>query len=970
MHCHVKPRARCGSSKTLPVQGWIQALIIYCLASRCSCVEAQQNGPVLPAYGSTSEGAAEIQGKNFAPPSHLQRPATVDDPRNASLFHSNIASGHDRPQDRGKFQHLTLATTINVRELKGLDEHGMRNAIEWKSITSFLHLLPAENVIVFADDRNDCPFLADVFGSINCRQVPCFHPKTNRPIVSCIFEEGERIALTEVFSFVNGDIILSTDFISVVEWATTFLPHFLLVGKRVDIQVTDLLSVPLDSLFGTRSITKKLRKVGEEHGEWGIDVFVYRVGDRPRRKFPPFVAGNWRWDNWLLSEFMSEAIVQVIDISKSVLILHQDKAQTQMMAKFRPASAYNNYLAHRSTGEKFQMGKITNSDIVLAEGCSLHDCTTFQNTEVEMDVLIHRRVSQDGYIVLLTVNSGYIDLFKNWLCWSRLFDFRNFMVLAEDGFSYNIALQEGCTAFLQHRAPRKRAAVEYGSKEFQDTMTFRTNAVLSVVTAGFHAVIADLDTIWLENPLPYFRPDCTLSGQTHKETSMSGGLVVVRGGPAGVRFWKQVIECQESNMEFIASHRLGTYDVSMYTEQECINRLGKGHAAKHADFSHCLLPPLSFPDGRRFFEQKAPQLQGLVPAIIHNNWIKGKDKKIERFKEWGLWMVDGDFFCKVDTLSNNKPEVAWRNHRVKIYLVDIGCLSCLEQSLTALHSGLFGRKPEVNVDLTVHVVDERTPLYVGAASNSSDRRKAVENFDWTHGTKMTVASVSYLEMLTKWSGEPMVRSDEGAGVVVVMDVASNLPQHLWQTLQVAVDGLVETRKQHPRLLGLSLYQPFVSEGLKSMDGWTGHQLVAPGAIILESEEWRGFQSWTARQLQLAEFSTCLPQLSYNQFLAAMPGMRHQWWLWMTLHSFQQGRYFALPPASTSGPRLNFMDTFEQFRNTTASALPVYDYLLNPIVVLSNLALRKNIFAHMDGGELCVFNGSVSGDVLQRLRLVA
>mmetsp|Transcript_7915 Transcript_7915/g.48902 ORF Transcript_7915/g.48902 Transcript_7915/m.48902 type:complete len:964 (-) Transcript_7915:248-3139(-) len=963
MHYHAKRSARPGVSDACPGRVWFYHLFLCFLVSRCMILGAQNDR-------STSEAAGQTMGEEFAPTSRAQSFGTMHSSKNSSRHQSNASVGQVQQYGLEKFQHLTLATTINVKELKGLDEQGLKNAIEWRAITSFLHLIPARNIIVYADDRSDCPFLVDVFGSINCHEVPCFHPKTKRPVISCIFEEGEKTATTEFFSFVNGDIILSQDFISVVEWAVWSIPRFLLIGKRVDVHVTSLLSLPLQSLFGASSFTGELRKLGEEHGEWGIDVFVYRVGDRPRRKFPPFVAGNWRWDNWLLSEFMAEGNVQVIDISKSALILHQDKAQKQMMAKFRPASAYNNFLAHQSTGEKFQMGKITNADILVAGGCSRSGCIMFQNTDIQMEILIHRRASPGGYVVLLTVNSGYIDLFKNWLCWSRLFHFQNFIVLAEDGYSYNIATQEGCTAFMQRGAPRKRYAVEYGSKEFQETMTFRTNAVLAVLKSGFHAVIADLDTVWLEDPLPFFQPNCTLLGQKHKEASMSGGLVVVRGGHAGVRFWKQVIECQELNMEFIANHALGTYDVSKYTEQECINRLGKTHATKYADFSYCLLPKLSFPDGRRFFEEKLPQLEGLVPTIIHNNWIKGKDKKAGRFKDWGLWLVEKDYTCQFEHTATPRPVDSPKLRRVKIHLVDIGCLPCLEESLNQLQRGLAEREPKIYADLTVHMVDERTPLYVGAVSSSADRQTTIESFEWTHGTKNMMTSVSQLDQLKKMTDESMLHTDEG-DIVLVVDVASNLPQHLWQFVQGAADGFNKTLADHSaRLIGYSIHQQFVREVLAFEVGWLGHQLVTPGAILLGSAQWKAFQVWTGRQLLVANFSSCLPQLPYNQLWTANSGLQHQWWWWMTLYSFHYGGFFVLPPKSTSGRGYETTDVYKQFQNLNITALPVYDYMMKSVNVPFSLALRKKIFSHLTNSELCTYSGPVSADVLHRLRLVS
>ena len=48
------------------------------------------------------------------------------------------------------------------------------------------------------------------------------------------------------------------------------------------------------------------------------------------------------------------------------------------------------------------------------------------------------------------------------------------------------------------------------------------------------------------------------------------------------------------------------------------------------------LPMTFFPNGEIFFEQMPKQLRKEV-VVVHNNFIKGKEKKIQRFKYFGLW---------------------------------------------------------------------------------------------------------------------------------------------------------------------------------------------------------------------------------------------------------------------------------------------------------------------------------------------
>ena len=46
-----------------------------------------------------------------------------------------------------------------------------------------------------------------------------------------------------------------------------------------------------------------------------------------------------------------------------------------------------------------------------------------------------------------------------------------------------------------------------------------------------------------------------------------------------------------------------------------------------------------YPNGARYFKNLDTVYQDRTPIIVHNNWIKGLDEKIQRFKEHGLWFI-------------------------------------------------------------------------------------------------------------------------------------------------------------------------------------------------------------------------------------------------------------------------------------------------------------------------------------------
>ncbi|RVW39012.1 UDP-D-xylose:L-fucose alpha-1,3-D-xylosyltransferase MGP4 [Vitis vinifera] len=54
-----------------------------------------------------------------------------------------------------------------------------------------------------------------------------------------------------------------------------------------------------------------------------------------------------------------------------------------------------------------------------------------------------------------------------------------------------------------------------------------------------------------------------------------------------------------------------------------------------------LLPQVAFPTGGLYFKNQTwvQETKGLH-VIIHNNYITGFEKKIKRFRDFGLWLVD------------------------------------------------------------------------------------------------------------------------------------------------------------------------------------------------------------------------------------------------------------------------------------------------------------------------------------------
>ncbi len=47
----------------------------------------------------------------------------------------------------------------------------------------------------------------------------------------------------------------------------------------------------------------------------------------------------------------------------------------------------------------------------------------------------------------------------------------------------------------------------------------------------------------------------------------------------------------------------------------------------------------NYPNGSRYFNNINSIYKNYIPVIIHNNYIKGLENKIKRFKKHGFWYV-------------------------------------------------------------------------------------------------------------------------------------------------------------------------------------------------------------------------------------------------------------------------------------------------------------------------------------------
>lgn len=138
------------------------------------------------------------------------------------------------------------------------------------------------------------------------------------PMLDDIFRLARENSNSPLLAYVNADIILKPDFVSVSKEISQHEKKFLLVGQRWDLDV----QTDLDFSDGwEESFDKDLKARGRRHPAGGSDYFIY-----PRDIFtsiPEFAIGRSGWDNWMFYEARVKGW-KLINCSKAINIIHQD----------------------------------------------------------------------------------------------------------------------------------------------------------------------------------------------------------------------------------------------------------------------------------------------------------------------------------------------------------------------------------------------------------------------------------------------------------------------------------------------------------------------------------------------------------------------------------------------------------------------------------------------------------------------
>lgn len=286
--------------------------------------------------------------------------------------------------------------------------------------------------------------------------------------------------------------------------------------------------------------------------------------------------------------------------------------------------------------------------------------STAQDRFTDLPLIATEHAHGSGVIVLLSVTSGYLSLLSNFFHSTRAHgvQFKYFLIVTSSMDVCALADKAGVGCYLAPLSPPMRNSNdnsstakkfsnshEFGTLSYQELILTRTQAALELLLWGFHPIIADIDTVWLRDPLKLLlygnnddtddddtagrkERDVTHSGSfqrylqqkqqepfydlaiTDDDGEVCGCFVVLRSTNNGILFWQEVVKRHEFLVKNATTIGGGTLDKFADSEQKILTQLiYQGEYANMSPPSVGLrvwkLPAKSFPSGYRYFNLRA-----------------------------------------------------------------------------------------------------------------------------------------------------------------------------------------------------------------------------------------------------------------------------------------------------------------------------------------------------------------------------
>ncbi|XP_010415001.1 PREDICTED: UDP-D-xylose:L-fucose alpha-1,3-D-xylosyltransferase 3 [Camelina sativa] len=261
-------------------------------------------------------------------------------------------------------------------------------------------------------------------------------------------------------------------------------------------------------------------------------------------------------------------------------------------------------------------------------------------------------VAKNETVIVCAVSYPFLPFLSNWLISiSRQKHHEKVLVIAEDYATlYKVNEKWPGHAVLIPPALDPQSAHKFGSQGFYNLTSRRPQHLLNILELGYNVMYNDVDMVWLQDPFDYlqgshdvyFMDDMIAVkplNHSHDLPPLSrGGVTYVCSCMIFLRSTDGAKLLMKKWVEEIQAQRWSNTEAKKPHDQPAFNRAL--HKTAHQVDAY-LLPQSAFPSGGLYFRNETwvNETKG-KHVIVHNNYIIGYDKKMKRFQDFNLWLLD------------------------------------------------------------------------------------------------------------------------------------------------------------------------------------------------------------------------------------------------------------------------------------------------------------------------------------------
>ncbi|KAI7742638.1 hypothetical protein M8C21_029596 [Ambrosia artemisiifolia] len=270
-----------------------------------------------------------------------------------------------------------------------------------------------------------------------------------------------------------------------------------------------------------------------------------------------------------------------------------------------------------------------------------------------LEHLLSARADQNKTIVLAVAGYSYKDMLMSWACRLHHLQVSNFVVCALDDEIYSFCVLQGLPVFRDRLAPSNISYDDchFGTNCFQRVTKVKSRVVLEILKLGYNVLMSDVDVYWFKNPLPLlttFGPAVFVAQSD--EYKITGPINLPRRLNSGFYY------AQSDNTTIAALKKVVKHaSLSNLSEQPSFyDTLCGFNGSYRLDDDTCQEPETNltvhfldrnlFPNGAYLdlwdSSNVSSRCMSIGCFVLHNNWISGRQKKLERQVSSGLWEHD------------------------------------------------------------------------------------------------------------------------------------------------------------------------------------------------------------------------------------------------------------------------------------------------------------------------------------------